>query len=59
MQFFATVPHDDEEQLALKLYARDLEEKNTYSLISREILGDWLHFQGRDEEIEDRKIILV
>ena len=56
-QFFASFPHPDEEQLALKLYARDLEERNSYSIIADEILEEWQVGQGRPPE--SKKIIIV
>ena len=40
VQFFATFPHPDEEQLALKLYAREIEEKNLYSNLAQEIIRE-------------------
>jgi len=40
IQFVTTFPHDDELPLAMKLYARELEENNTYSLMSQELIRD-------------------
>ena len=57
MQFVASFPHPDEEQLALKLYSRELEEKNTYSALAEELLDEWSVGQGRPPE--SNKIIIV
>ena len=38
IQFVASFPHDDELQLAIKLYSRELEENGTYNAISQEII---------------------
>jgi len=38
IEFVSSFPHDDELQIALKLYERELEENNTYSLISQELI---------------------
>jgi hypothetical protein len=40
IDFVETVPHDDELQIAVKLYSRELEENNTYSLMSRELIRE-------------------
>ena len=40
VEFYDTFPHGDEVQLALKLYSRELEENNTYSLMSRELIRE-------------------
>lgn len=36
--FIAAFPHDDELQLAVKLYSRELEENNTYGAIAQEVI---------------------
>jgi len=36
----ASVPHEDELQLALKLYERELEENNTYSRMAQELIRE-------------------
>jgi len=60
MQFVGSMPHPDEEQLALKLYAREIEESNLYGAVAGEILSEWKEKQGyHDEEQEERKIILI
>jgi len=40
LSFETTFPHDDELPLALKLYARELEENNTYTLMSQELIRE-------------------
>jgi len=40
ISFASTFPHDDELQVAIRLYSRELEENNTYSLMSQEIIRD-------------------
>jgi hypothetical protein len=41
MQFYASMPHPDEELLALKIYAREIEESGIYTKIAQEITNDW------------------
>ena len=40
VRFFATFPHPDEEQLALKLYAREIEEANLYTNLAQELIRE-------------------
>ena len=40
IRFETTFPHDDELQLACKLYSRELEENNTYSLASQKLIRE-------------------
>ena len=39
--FVNSFPHPDEEQLAIKLYSRELEENGTFTNIAKEVLDDW------------------
>ncbi len=41
IRFVSTFPHPDEEQLAIKLYSKELEESNVYTKISQEIVLGW------------------
>jgi hypothetical protein len=40
-EFVKTFPHPDEEQIALRLYSRQLEENNAYGRIAQELIEDW------------------
>lgn len=40
IQFVRSFPHDDELQIACKLYERELEENNTYTLMSQELIRE-------------------
>ena len=40
IRFVSTFPHPDEEQIALKLYAPEIEAANLYGLIAREVIAD-------------------
>ncbi len=41
IRFVSTFPHPDEEQLARKLYAKEIEKSNVYTKISQEIVNGW------------------
>ena len=41
IRFVSTFPHPDEEQLALKLYAPEIEKKNLYEKIAQEVVNGW------------------
>ena len=41
IRFVSTFPHPDEEQLALKLYASEIEAKNLYDKIAQEVVHGW------------------
>lgn len=38
IQFVKSHPHEDELQIALKLYSRELEENNTYGAVAQEVI---------------------
>jgi hypothetical protein len=39
IRFEATFPHDDELALALRLYSREIEERNLYGVIAQEVIA--------------------
>ena len=41
VRFVSTFPHPDEEQIALKLYEKEIEESNVYGTIAQEIVMGW------------------
>lgn len=43
VRFVDTFPHDDELKVALKLYAREIEESNLYVKIAQEIIQERNH----------------
>jgi hypothetical protein len=56
--FVATFPHPDEEQLALKIYSRDIEEKNLYAKIAEEEVASLT--QGAfDASPQDKNLALM
>jgi hypothetical protein len=57
--FVSSVPQPDEEQLALKLYGRELEEGGAYTKIAREILDDWRAEHPLDGDTPERKRIYL
>ena len=40
IRFVSTFPHPDEEQIALQLYAEEIEAANLYGVIAREVVED-------------------
>lgn len=59
LQFFASFPHPDEEQIALKLYHREIEEANLYTRLGQEIIADWRHRLAEPEDKPEPKIIIA
>jgi hypothetical protein len=41
VRFVSTFPHPDEEQLAFKLYQKEIEESGIYTKIAQEIVLGW------------------
>ena len=39
LEFIDTVPHDDELPIALKLYEREIEERNLYGKVAQELIA--------------------
>ncbi len=59
IEFVASFPHPHEEQIALRLYSRELEENNTYSGIANELMDDWRSRYGHASDQPEKKIILT
>jgi hypothetical protein len=59
VSFHPTFPHPDEEQLALKLYAQEIEKSNLYGIISREVVSDWRAEHGSDDDKPQTKRLIL
>lgn len=59
MQFFSSFPHDDELELAKRLYSRDIEEKNMYARVATEIMDEWRAKYGIPTDKPKPKVIIV
>lgn len=58
-RFVPTFPHPDEEQLALKLYSREIEERGLYAKVAQEVIDNHRISYEEPGDMPDKKIILT